>query len=742
MEKKESPIKEDITRRAWIIYWAFILFGGIILARILYIQYGPESAELKARAEDSKTFRTSVIEAERGDIFSYDGRLLATSLPSYDLKMDFNATGLVDSVFNKNVDSLAYYLSAFFKDKSAKQYRDMLANCRIKAQKPKGQRVFRIAPRLVSYFELSRIRKFPILRAANSNASGFVPEKVNKRVLPYGSIAARTIGRKVNDSVMWGIEGSFDQFLAGENGLTRMQRISGSFWMPVSDDQNHEPVNGMDVISTIDIELQDVAERALREQLQSEGADWGTAVLMEVSTGEIRAMANLSRRNDGTCVEDLNHAIAQRINPGSTFKLASLIVLLEDAGMSLDDVINIDGGDVMIYGKRVKDSHLGYDKLTLRQVFEVSSNVGFARAVNNNYRKDQQRFVDQLVKMGVNDTIPFQLAGFRGPYIHTNAKKWSALTLTSMSYGYELEMTPMQTLCLYNAVANNGKMVSPIIVKELRQYGQTLKTYKTQVVRENICSPATLAKVQSCLKGVAVAGTAKRLSIQDLEIAVKTGTAQIPNRNKGYGVLGGMNYLATIVGYFPADNPKYTCIVAVKTYSGMGRGMNYYGGSLAGPVFKAIAERVYGASVDWLPPVTKPDAAMTDHPGVKGGKGDKVKGVLNKLSVPFATENSMKGLAVAVNDSTGLRLVGQAEVDRNTMPDVAGYGLRDAVRLLEERGLVVSFSGKGTVVKQSVPAGTTIKRGQWVHLSLAVTKMELLTSESSKKGENDAPRRN
>ena len=709
----KSPVKKDITRRAWLIYGAFFLFGIAIMARILYIQYGPEGAELRKRAEGPRTFRMDMIEADRGEIFSYDGRLLASTQPKYDLKMDFMATGLTDSIFKSNLDSLSIYMSRFFGDKSAQQYRTMFSDFRKRANS--RQRVFRIAPRRVTYLELSQIRKFPLFRISNRNISGLLPEKFQERIRPYGSIAERTIGRKVDEDLKWGIEGAFDNYLKGKDGTNKMQRISGTFWVPVADDANKEPENGIDVISTIDIELQDVAERALREQLQKEGADWGTAVLMEVSTGEIRAIANLTRRSDGQCVEDLNHAIAQRINPGSTFKLASLIVLLEDADMSLNDTVRIDGGDVMIYGKRVRDSHLGYQRLTLQEVFEVSSNVGFARAVNDHYRQKQQRFVDQLVKIGINDTIPFQLEGYKGPYIHTDAKKWSGLTLTSMSYGYELEMTPIQTLTLYNAVANNGKMVSPIIVKELQQYGQTIRRFKSHVMRDKICSSSTLEKVKMCLEGVAKDGTAKTLKLEDLEIAVKTGTAQMPNRNQGYGTNGGMDYLATIVGYFPADNPKYTCIVAMKTFRGLGRGANYYGGSLAGPVFKAIAERIYGSSVSWREPVSSNDKTH-DYPRVKGGDVKEVKNVLSELSIPYDSKWGIKGLITAHTDSTGVK-IDAINSDTEIVPDVRGYGLWDAVKELEGRGLKVSFTGKGRVTRQSINANTEA-RGQAIHLTL------------------------
>ena len=728
MDKKESPIKQGITRRAGVVYGLFVLFGLVIALRILYIQYGPESRELKERAVDARTFRTSVIDAERGDILAYDGRLLATSSPYYDLKMDFRATGMTDSIFNLHVDSLSQCMANFFRDKNKQQYKSMFTANRNKAKQAGAQRVYRISPRRVSYYELSRIRAFPLLNYANPNISGFLPEKVNQRVLPYGSIAQRTIGRKVSDSLKWGIEGAYDPYLKGEDGMTRMQRISGSFWMPVNDATNHDPIDGYDVVTTIDIELQDVAERALRAQLQSEGADWGTAVLMEVETGEIRAMANLSRRSDGTCVEDMNHAIAQRINPGSTFKLANLIVLLEDAKMSLADSVNINYGYDVIYGKTVRDSHGGPKYLTLGQVFEQSSNVGFARAVNQYYRDagrektKQQRYVEQLEKTGVRDTLPFQLEGYRGPWIHdTTSPTWSRLSISSMAYGYELELAPIQTLVLYNTVANGGKMVSPLIVKELQQYGQTVKTFEAEVLREQIASPETIALVQEALKNVATQGTGKRLQIQDLDIAVKTGTAQIPNYNRGYGAYGAMNYLATLVGYFPADDPKYTCIVSIKTFTGQGRGANYYGGSLAGPVFRAIAERVYGSAVDWSPPVAEQFPQPVELPDVKPGEQRQVRRVLDKLDVPYQVAGrGNEGWAVVENDSTGMHLAMLETVAADQVPDVSGMGLQDAVRILEQRGMTVRFTGKGSVVRQSVPPGDAVRPGQEIQLTLSL----------------------
>ncbi len=643
--------------------------------------------------------------------------------------MDFRATGLTDELFEANVDGLARAMADFFGDKSVAQYKNLFVSYRRQALSD-GQRVHRIAPRQVSHYELHTIRTFPLLNAESANMSGFLPEKVTRRVLPYGSIARRTIGRRVDDSIMWGLEGAFDSQLRGNDGVTRMQRISGSFWMPVDDEGNREPENGYDVVSTIDIEWQDVAERALREQLQATRAFWGTAVLMEVATGEIRAMANLTRRADGTCVEDLNHALAQRINPGSTFKLANLIVLLDDAGMSLDEMIDVNHGRKQVGPRMVEDTHESPQRISLRRTFLESSNVGFAQAIYDHYRdpargvkKNQQRYVDQLTKLGVRDTLPFPIAGLRGPLVHdTRASTWSDWSLPSMAYGYELEMTPLQTLVLYNTVANGGRMMTPLIVSELRQYGQTIERYEPQVLRRQIASPKAIALAQESLRGVATEGTARTLKIDGLDIAVKTGTAQIPNRNRGYRSGSGMDYLASLAGYFPAKDPQYSLIVAIQTRAEAGSNTVYYGGSLAGPVFRAIAERVYANSPEWNPSVAEQFPRSTELPVVKGGEARRVREALDGLEVRFREKTADNEWIAIEKDSMGTHVYAFVPPE-GTVPDVKGLGLQDAVRLLEGLGMSVRFSGMGSVVYQSVAPGTP-PDGQTVELTLALHKKE------------------
>ena len=728
METQKSPIKQGITRRAWIVYGLFVLFGLAIAGRILYIQYGPQGTELRARAVDSRTFRTSVIEAERGDILARDGRLLATSSPYYKLSMDFRPQGMTDSIFKRHVDGLSRRMADFFGDKTAQEYKNRFIAHRNAALAGGKGTYDDIAPRIVSLYELNEIRKFPLLSYANRNVSGFLPARVPHRVRPYGSLALQTIGRIENESQMRDIEGAFDRRLRGQDGVTREQRISGTFWMPVGDENNREPVDGLDVVSTLDIEWQDVADRALRAQLQETGAFWGTAVLMEVATGEIRAMANLTRRADGTCVEDLNHAITQRINPGSTFKLANLIVLLEDAGMSLDEMIDINYGKKRVGPRMVEDSHSGPKELTLREVFLQSSNVGFAQAVYDHYRDsgrgvktNQQRYVDRLTRLGVRDTLPFPFAGSRAPLVHDpQARTWSDWSLPSMAYGYELEMTPLQTLVLYNAVANGGKMMAPLIVSELQQYGRVVERYEPRVLRAQIASPEVIALVQESLKGVAAEGTAKTLKINGLDIAVKTGTAQVPNRNLGYGRNGAMDYLATLAGYFPAGDPKYSLIVAIQTRAETGSNTVYYGGSLAGPVFRAIAERVYAGSPEWNPTVARQHPAVDPSPAVKGGENRRVRQALDRLDIRYQAKGRANEWVTVSTDSTGVRFSPLAS-GAGTVPDVTGMGLQDAVRLLEGRGMTVRFSGMGSVVSQSVAPGEPVS-GQTVFLTLSITR--------------------
>lgn len=714
MTKEQSPIKRSILIRVRFLYTMFIITGLCIVGKILYIQIGPKGDELRKKG-DKITYVRVALEAHRGDILAVDGRLLSTSLPTYEIRMDFAANGLKDSTFYKHVDSLAYCLSSMFKDRSKQEYLAMLK--RNFAAKSKNRDV-RISPRRVSYYEMKRIKEFPIFRMGQ-NRGGIKITQVIHRLRPNGSLAGRTIGMTNVNGMRVGIEGAFNEQLAGVEGNVLMQKVSGQFRVPVADDQNIAPKDGMDVTTTIDIEIQDVAENALKQQLELADAQWGTVVLMEVATGEIRAIVNMTRKPNGKIVEDFNYAIGMNLEPGSTFKLATLIALLEDGKMSLDHRIDLLGGDTWIGKAHVVDSHKSKGTRSLKEIFAESSNVGFALAVNQKYASKPEAFVDFISKMGMDKPLDLQISGEAAPVIRRPGEKWwDKTTLTMMSYGYALRLTPLKTLSLYNAVANNGRMMRPLLVKNISKYSNVVTEYKPEAIVEEICSPDVLALAKECLESVVDDGTAKGLKSPYYGVAAKTGTAQIAQGRRGYrDSQGRRHYLGTLVGYFPTESPKYSCIVAIKTTEGK----IYYGGSLAGPVFKAIADRVYASSTDWHKTVEQQLGVKSqERPPIKGGKSSAINS-LSKRFKEHVTPASGQWVSI-LTDSMGVE-TGEVVVGQDIVPNVVGMGLRDAIYLLEKSGLRVSFSGKGSVVSQSVPAGTKVVKGELIRIDLKVKQI-------------------
>lgn len=716
MAEKKTDIKKAILVRVRVLYVLFFAIGVAIAGKILYIQYGPAGEQLRSRGTKI-TYERVTIEADRGDVLSWDGRILATSVPMYEVRMDFAAQGLADSTFMHNVDSLARRLSDFFGDRSAASYKEKLMNAH--RNKAKNRFVL-LSPRRVNHLEIKEISQFPIFRLGQ-NRGGFIPQQINRRLLPHGSMASRTIGMVNESGTKLGIEGAYDSILRGVNGNVMMQRISGSFRVPVPDELSVDPVDGIDVVTTLDVDVQDVAETALRRQLIAGDADWGTAVLMEVATGEIRAITNLTRRGEGKYVEDFNYAIGMNLEPGSTFKLASLMTLLDEGGASLDEEYDTRPGTAVIGRAKVVDTH-NYGELTLRGVFEKSSNVGFAKAVNKYFKDRPERFVGHLRKMGLDKPLDLQIQGEAKPVIRGPGDKWwDGTTLTMMSYGYALRMTPLKTLSFYNAVANDGRMVRPQFVKELRQYGQTLRAFPPETMVSSIGSGEVIRQVQEAMQGVVDEGTARILKNPYYKVAGKTGTAQIAMGRHGYtDRYGGRHYLATLVGYFPADKPRYSCIVAIKTYHGPGRRGTYYGASLSGPVFRAIADRVYAQSTAWQTPLSKQQEKSADPPALKPGRVDEVKRVANRFRLSHADapraavwmnveeQDSLPPEAVAITPTEG------------TVPDVVGMGLKEAIYLLEKAGMVVSFSGVGVVQSQSFQPGVRVARGSVISLRLGI----------------------
>jgi cell division protein FtsI (penicillin-binding protein 3) len=523
--------KLDILRRSYLVFLGFILFGLAILARVGYLQIA-EGQYWKSKA-DSLTLDFHTINPMRGNIYAADGSLLATSLPRYDVHIDLLAPGIKKELFNEQIDSLALSLANLFKDKSKNDYKRILKEAR-----RDGDRYF-LLKRNVSYKEQKALRTFPLFRLGK-NKGGLIIDQLSRREKPFKMLASRTIGYKMENSEVEpvGIEGAFDPYLRGTTGQRLMQRIAGNVWKPVNNENEIEPQDGNDVITTIDLNLQDVAENALLRQLQEQDADMGCAILMEVATGHIKAVANLKRSgDDDTYKEDYNYAIGQGTEPGSTFKLATLMAAMEDGYVDLDDSTDTFGGEMLLAGGiRMKDSHEGgYGRVSVKKAFAVSSNVGISRIAMKYYSKDPQKFIDRLNAMHVADPLDLQLPGEAKPRLkNTRDKDWWKVSLPFISIGYESHLSPLQLLTFYNAVANNGKMVQPLFVKEIRNKGHVVKSFPTKVIADSICSAATINKARIMLEEVVRTGTASHIKHAQYSIAGKTGTAQIAQGKDGY----------------------------------------------------------------------------------------------------------------------------------------------------------------------------------------------------------------
>lgn len=710
-----SPVKEAILRRIKVLYVFFFLLGIAILARIIWLQVGSESKLLRSRAQQY-SFRMDSIAAARGNIYSDDGRLLATSIPYYELRMDLAADGLSDTLFKKNVDSLAFYLADFFKDKTKDQYKEDLETARLQK---KGY--YLVNRRKIDYLELQQIRKFPLFRL-DPNKGGFMAIESNRRVHPNGELAGRTLGFVNQSGYKVGIEGGFDNYLRGTTGRTMKQKISGTFWTPIASAENYDPVDGLDVVSTLNIEMQDMVQQALRQWVTEAEADWGCAIVMEVSTGNVKAISNVTRNSDGTMAEDYNYAIGMSMEPGSTFKMPVMLALLDDAKMPLSTIIHTGNGVEQIGPVRVVDSRSGgYGTLTLQGVFEKSSNVGMAKAVNQSYGGNAAKFVDALLRLGIDKPLDLQLAGEAKPLVkHPNLKNgWDGMTMTMMSYGYALRVAPIHTLTLYNAIANNGVMVKPIFVRELKQHETVVQTFQTDTLNAAICSPQTLTGIRGALEGVVTNGTGSMLKNPKYRVAAKTGTAQIAIGRSGYTTRsGGRHYLGSMVGYMPAERPKYSIIVALKTYRPAGSSKPYYGGSLAGPIFRTIADRIYALDFNFDQTITPRTQIYEPGLGALPGSSDELALLMRDLQVAGVPGTSR-------GDSTVMLSRGQVVTPAPMpltagVPDLRGLTLIEALPLAEGVGLRARFVGVGTVKAQSLEPGDPFEQGQEVVVTLGL----------------------
>lgn len=709
--------KKDILSRAYFIYVLMCLFALGILYRICVIQFA-EGEEWRRKAE-AFTTKVEDMEAVRGNIFDANGALLATSLPYYEVAIDINTPAITDKFYRENVDSLALSLSDLFGDKSQREYLNILS----KARRNKDRYV--LLKRNVSYKDLQILKKFPILR--KGKRGGLVTLQTNRRERPFQMLAARTIGMSRPGIKPVGLEGAFDSVLMGVSGKRLMQKIAGDVWRPINDENEVEPKDGSDLYTTIDINLQDVATHALLKTLQKNDASHGCAVLMEVKTGEVKAIANLTKsgRDSLSYNESFNYAIGYPAEPGSTFKLASMLAVMDDYNVSLDEKINVGNGEVTYYNKTVKDAHEPEAPvLTVQRVFETSSNVGITKLITKYYSKNPQQFVNKLVSFHLNDKLGLSIPGEGVPRIpQPRTKYWSGVTLPQLSYGYESLITPLQTLTLYNAVANNGTMVKPRFVKEIRKNGVIIKRFGTEVLIDQIAKKETINKVRKMLEGVVTNGSGKNLNITAFKVGGKTGTAQIAKYKRGggrtaYGDVGERSYQASFVGYFPADNPLYTCIVVINSPN---NGV-YYGAAVAGPVFKEIAEKVYSSSLNCIDPVNNKKNLITRVPGTITAKGNELAYVAKNFSLPVKEEysdgfviNNRKDTASISFSERSL----ESQLRKGIMPNLSGLSAKDALFLLENNGVSVKLLGFGSVKKQSIEAGQKFNKGNRITLTLS-----------------------
>jgi cell division protein FtsI (penicillin-binding protein 3) len=697
--------KKQIMLRIWVIFIGFFLFGVTIIGQIIRIQF--VEGEYWRSKQDSLTTDIRTIEAARGNIFSADGSLLATSIPIYEVRMDTKAEALTNKVFNGGVDSLALCLANLFKDKSKAEYKQALREAR-----RNGQRYF-LVQRNVHYAELQKLKQFPLFRMGKYKG-GLLIEQRNVRELPFKQLASRTIG-SYRDVKPVGLEAAFDSDLKGVSGRRLMQRIAGGVWMPMNDDEEVEPRDGNDLVTTIDINIQDVAESALHENLKKHNADHGCCVLMEVATGEIKAIANLSRTKKGDYVEDFNYVVGEATEPGSTMKLASLLVAMDDGLVDLDDKVEVGDGVCYYSNQRMKDSHAPHKPVySALECFMKSSNVGISRLIYQNYAKHPQDFIEGLKKFHLDKKLGLEVPGEGRPLIrNTTDKHWSNVSLPWISIGYESQLTPLQMLTLYNAIANNGRMVKPKFVREIRNHGLVIKSYPTEVIEEKIVKESTLEMARTMMEAVVDSGTGRNVRSPYYKVAGKTGTAQIARSRYGYNK-GNTTYQASFVGYFPADNPKYSCMVVVYAPSSN----VYYGGDVAAPVFREIADKVYSTRADMHEALAKNDSVKNAMPFIKAGQQKELNKVLKELKIDAVSENKEASWVSVNNENSSLQII-ERKMIYGTMPDVTGMGVRDAIYLLENEGLNVRIRGRGVVTRQSISPGAAIQKGQQILIELS-----------------------
>ena len=692
--------------RYFFIAVLLTLAGVAVIAKAAYIMTAKK--DYWATVQSRLTHDSIPVKPNRGNILSCDGQLMSSSIPEYKIYMDFQAGDEArDSLWQLKLDSICLGLNEVFPDMSEEEFREHLENGRQKVTKSGavGARHWPVWKRRIDYNTFTEVRKLPVFRM-NKYKSGFHWEEFNARNRPFGSLAQRTVGVMFGeiDSARCGLELSFDSLLRGQDGLEHRQKVLNK----VMNITKIPAVDGADLVTTIDVNMQDLAERAVIDELKEIGGDMGVAILMEVETGDVKAIVNMSRVGDGHYAETINSAISYRCEPGSVFKVASLLVALDDGVIPGDTsyVIHTGGGVMEMHGRQMKDHNWrngGYQDINVARTLEVSSNIGTSYVIDKFYGKNPEKYVEGLYRVGIHEDLKLPLVGYRPPVIRMpdtkttdRAKYWSKTTLPWMSIGYETQIAPINTLAFYNAIANGGKMMQPRFVTKMVKDGETIREFPPVVLKNQIAKPQTITMMQTILEHVVSQGLGRKAGPKSraFKVAGKTGTAQIADEHGGYHS-GTTRYWLSFAGYFPADNPRYSCIVCLRK-----TGLPASGGGMSGVVFRHIAEGVMAQNV-WRRVDDARDHNSDFTPDVKGGNQAASTYVLSQLGVNGKPAKTI-----------------DARLD--VMPDVTGMGARDAVYELERRGVKVTLHGRGKVKSQSMAAGKSVKAGSVCELYMDI----------------------
>ncbi|MEY3873494.1 MAG: hypothetical protein RL363_215 [Bacteroidota bacterium] len=700
-------VKRDILWRVYLSYILVIIVCIGILGKAFYIQQ--VQGKYWRGLSDSLHQRIVDIPAARGTIYSEDGQMLSTNIPQFDIYIDFRVKPLHEKngkIFRENIDSLSLALASLFKDQAPEKYKDALTKA-FETKEPNYE-----LRKKISYPQYLLLAKFPLFKLGRYK-SGMIAQEKNIRLNPYENIGYRTIGL-ARDQNKVGLEMSYDTVLNGRNGRQLVRAIAGGVTVPVEEGAFEiEPETGKDIVSTLDVFIQEVTENALMKMMIKNEAQNGVAMVMEVKTGKIKAIANLGKIREGVYREDLNYSMTPT-EPGSTFKLVTLLSALEDGKVSLNSTVDLEGGTWRVANQTVYDSEKhGKHQATVLEAFEESSNVGMAKIAMEHYNNNVDAYFKHLTKLRLDSTSGLDLMGEQKPRIvKPGSRLWGPTTLPWMAFGYNIEIAPIQTLNLYNAIANNGVMMKPYLVNSIQEEGKVIKNFLPKVYNAQLCKPTTVRDLRIALEGVCINGTARKLFANSLyKVAGKTGTALVANGNKGYS---DKIYQSSFAGYFPADNPQYTIVVIIKNKP---HAANFYGGSVAGPVFKEISDRLYSTYIqnklNIAPVVHLKDSQVFNYSLSKMS----LKTIAKQLSINYQ-DSSLNNDWVSMQGAGNVLKAGQQVISDTTMPNITGMKLQDALWLCEKKGLVVSCVGRGKVVKQSIVQGQYIQKGQQIQIEL------------------------